>query len=573
VTEPEETFVHLLSGRAAREPNHEIFRFVADDGQVSTLTYAELDARARAGAAKLGRLGRVGDRVVLAYPAGLDFIVGFFSCLYAGQIAVPVPLSDKPREAARLRSIVRSAEPVAVLSSGDLAELEARCTDGDCLGPRVLSLPTRDADAYGRPTRLPSSDETAFLQYTSGSVGEPKGVVVTHGNLVANERMIQESYRHDASSHFVGWLPHFHDMGLIGNILQPLFLGSGATLMSPNGFVRDPLRWLELISRYRGRTSGGPNIAYELCALRAARSKTPLSLDLSSWEVAFVGAEPVRAQTMAAFAQAFAPYGFRPKSLSPCYGLAETTLFVSGVSPGTGVRTFSFAAPKAAAGKSQELVSCGVPARAQTLRIVDPTTYSVCPDGSEGEIWVSGKHVGKGYWGKPEESAATFAAHIAGDDQAYLRTGDLGVLRNGELVVTGRLKDLIILHGQNVYPQDVEETLERAHRALRRGGSAAFSLTTERGEQLAVVAEAVRAHAGRGWGEIIDAIRACLADELDLAAGTVVLIPPQSIHKTSSGKIQRRSVRQALLEGKLEVLAHSGLPAAARRPAEAVVES
>jgi acyl-CoA synthetase (AMP-forming)/AMP-acid ligase II len=327
--------------------------------------------------------------------------------------------------------------------------------------------------------------------------------------------------------------------------------------MSPNAFVRDPLRWLELISQFRARTSGAPNIAYELCALRAARSKTPLDLDLSSWDVAFVGAEPVRAQTMDTFTKTFAPYGFKATALFPCYGLAETTLFVSGVKKGTGVYAHSVRAAKGAP-KRSPIVSCGAPADGQRVRIVNPETFEPCAAGEEGEIWISGPHVATGYWGRPEESARAFQARLPSDPNDYLRTGDLGALVEGDVVITGRLKDLIIVHGQNIYPQDVEETVEGAHRALRRGCSAAFSIEGPRGEEIVVVAEGVRAHAPQGWTEVIDAIRESLAREQELAVGLVVLIPPQSIHKTSSGKIQRRSVRRALLDGSLDILAQSG---------------
>jgi acyl-CoA synthetase (AMP-forming)/AMP-acid ligase II len=479
--------------------------------------------------------------------------------LYAGMVAVPVPLADKSREAARLLAILANARPCGILCAGDSSRLEeqARAAGLD-RAPFVRSLPAVSAEAERASPRLPRPEELAFIQYTSGSLGLPNGAMVSHGNLVANERMIQRGFEHDSSSTFVGWLPHFHDMGLIGNILQPFFIDSSAVLMSPNAFVRDPLRWLELISQFRARTSGAPNIAYELCALRAARSKTPLELDLSSWDLAFVGAEPVRAQTMATFAKTFAPYGFRATALFPCYGLAETTLFVSGVKKGAGVYAHSVRGSKGGAQKRNPIVSCGAPAEGQRLRIVNPETFEPCAPGEEGEIWISGPHVATGYWGRPEESARAFQARLPADPNDYLRTGDLGALVEGDVLITGRLKDLIIVHGQNIYPQDVEETVEGAHRALRRGCSAAFSIDGARGEEIVVVAEGVRAHAAAGWAEVINAIRETLAREQELAVALVVLIPPQSIHKTSSGKIQRRSVRRALLDGSLDILAQSG---------------
>ncbi|MFL6234775.1 MAG: amino acid adenylation domain-containing protein, partial [Thermoanaerobaculia bacterium] len=396
------------------------------------------------------------------------------------------------------------------------------------------------------PAREPDPRSIAFLQYTSGSTATPKGVMVTHANLLHNERMIGAAFDMDEESVVVGWLPLYHDMGLIGNVLQPLHAGGRCVLMSPVAFLQRPMRWLEAVSRYRGTVSGGPNFAYELC-LRKAAPEALAGLDLSSWKVAFNGAEPVRASTLERFAAAFAPCGFRREAFYPCYGLAEATLFVTG---GHGARV------------ERERVSCGRVWMGQRVAIADPENGEERP---EGEIWISGPSVARGYWENEEATARDFHAFLPSGEGPFLRTGDLGFLSGGELYVSGRLKDLIILRGRNHYPQDVELTAERSHPGLLPGGGAAFSVETAGEERLVVVHEVAR-HRKDGVEEIAEAVRRAVAAEHEVQVHEVVLIRQAGLPKTSSGKVQRRLCRQQYLQDELPVVGRSALAAADPAP-------
>ncbi len=480
-------FVEVLRARARRSPEHPAYLFL-EEGETESdrLTWSELDRRARAAAKELSRCCEPGDRALLLYPSGLDFIVAFFACLYAGVVAVPAYPPRPRREEPRLRAIVQDACPRMALTTAallaarekvvvcepSLAEMRWLATDGiPGAGPM---------EAEPRISRDPEAP--AFLQYTSGSTSLPKGVVVTHANLLHNEQTIREVFGLDESAVVVGWLPLYHDMGLIGNVLQPLYCGGCCVLMSPAAFLQRPRRWLEAISRYRGTVSGGPNFAYELCA-RRIDPRSEGRLDLGSWNVAFNGAEPVRAATLERFSATFAHSGFSPRAFLSCYGLAEATLLVAGGRRGEGVRTEEVSARALArhevlttddGSPRLRLVSSGRPAGEQTVRIVDPESRAECPPSRVGEIWVSGPSVARSYWRRPEASESELRARLADGSGVFLRTGDLGVLWQGELFVTGRCKDLIILRGRNHYPQDLELTAERAHEALRPGGGAAF---------------------------------------------------------------------------------------------------
>lgn len=555
-------FGSLLHDWAERDPQFPIYSWIGDEGDVTeSYTFAELDMRARAIAVELRRQSAPGDRALLLYPPGLEFISAFFACLLAGVIAVPAYPPLKPRDLRRVRGIARSARPTTVLGPLALRERLPELMEQvpELSRSRYLvadEVPSALAVEY-RPPRI-SSSSVAFLQYTSGSTGDPKGVMVTHGNLLANEAMIANAFAHSRASVVVGWLPHFHDMGLIGNVLQPLYVGCRDYLMSPGSFLREPLRWLRAISKYRGTTSGGPNFAFELCALRAARSKTEQDFDLSSWDLAFVGAEPIRPATLDQFAKAFAGQGFRASSFYPCYGLAEATLLVSSVEFGAGARVISLEAARGA--KPRQLVSCGRAAQEQMVVIVDPTTQRALPDGQEGEIWASGANIAAGYWERPEESAETFRALVQGDQaRTYLRTGDLGVVHGEELLISGRLKDLIIVRGQNFYPQDIEAVVEAAHPAVRASTSAAFSFTEQGEERVVVVTEVARAKLKESAESACQVIRAAVIEECDLRIDIILLIAAQTIVKTSSGKIERRAARNMFLAGGFEVIGFSSL--------------
>ncbi len=566
------TGVELLRRRALEAPEQEAYFFLGDgEAESARLTFGELDARARNIGAMLQGLVEPGERVLLLYPPGLEFICGFFGCLYGGAVAVPAypPRARAGRGQPRLRSIVQDARPRAVLTTGEIASrIEAAI-------PQVPELAGVICLTDGRPAGLTSPanewqdpgvapDTLAFLQYTSGSTAEPRGVMVTHHNLLYNEEMIRLAFGQSQDSVVVGWLPSYHDMGLIGNILQPLYVGGRCVLMSPLAFLQRPFRWLAAISRYRATTSGGPNFAYELCLHRISEEQRA-GLDLSSWQVAFTGAEPVRADTLERFAAAFGPCGFDSKAFYPCYGLAEATLFVSG---GDRARRPVVAELDAAAleqGRAdtaskntgtRRLVGCGAAWADQELRIIDPQSCQPCPFGEVGEVWVAGPSVAAGYWNRPEETRQVFHAMAADGSGPWLRTGDLGFIADGELFITGRIKDLIILRGRNLYPQDLELTAEQSHSALRPGCGAAFGVEVDGTEELVLVQEIERS-AKTEAPAAVAAVRAAIVQEFEIQPHDVLLVAPGVVPKTSSGKVQRRATRDLYLANRLEPLARS----------------
>ena len=573
-------FVDILRRRAGAHPERMAYRFL-DDGEEEggSLTYAELDRRARALAAFLQREGAAGERALLLYPPGLDFVVGFLGCLYAGTVAVPAypPRSNRPDS--RLQAIARDARPRFALATAALRDRAALfvAQNPELAGVRWVATDEvcRDgsgsADSWERGPEL-TSEGVAFLQYTSGSTATPKGVVVRHGNLVHNEEMIRRAFGQSEESVIVGWLPLYHDMGLIGNVLQPLYVGGTCVLMAPVAFLQRPSRWLKAISRYRATGSGGPNFAYELCVRKVGPEERE-GLDLSSWEVAYNGAEPVRAETMERFAESFAPHGFRREAFYPCYGLAEATLFVTGGERGGFPAVLRVDAEALERHRAQEarggapsrsLVSCGSAWLDQKIEIVDPETCRPLPEGQVGEVWISGPSVAGGYWNRPEESARTFGARLEDREETFLRTGDLGFLSGpasgGSLYLTGRAKDLIILRGRNLYPQDLELTAERSHGDLRPGCGAAFAVEVE-GEERLVIVQEVERDAEKRWqkgtgsaAEVAEAVRRAVATEHEAAIHAVVLLRAGSVPKTSSGKIRRQSCRADFLAGNLEAV-------------------
>jgi acyl-CoA synthetase (AMP-forming)/AMP-acid ligase II len=574
------TLVELVRLRAAEQPLRRAFTFLVDgEAEESTLTYGELDRRARAIAAALQARGAAGERAVLLYPPGVEFITAFLGCLYAGVVAVPAYPPDPTRLARtlpRLEAIVADAGARWVLTTSPLLEMaELILEQAESLRSRTwLATDAREqeGEAGWRDPGV-GSDSVAFLQYTSGSTGTPKGVILSHGNLLANSRLIHGGFRHSSRSVGVIWLPQYHDMGLIGGILQPIYGGFPVVLMSPLHFLQRPLRWLEAISRHRATSSGGPNFAYELC-IRKSTPEERARLDLSCWDIAFSGAEPVRAQTLERFVEAFAPTGFRASAFYPCYGLAEATLFVTGARELTPlqVRSYDKAAlergevrPAGGPGeRTAALVGCG-PAH-ERLLIVDPETRRVCPPRRVGEIWLSGPSVARGYWERPEETASTFGARAEGVEGAFLRTGDLGFLDEGELFVASRLKDLIILRGRNHYPQDLERAVEESHSALRPGCGAAFSFEVDGEERLVVVHE-LDTRQSVEPAEVCKAVRRAVLEQHEVAVDAVVLLQPGSIPKTSSGKIQRRQCRAGFLAGELQELHRDLATETSRRPA------
>jgi acyl-CoA synthetase (AMP-forming)/AMP-acid ligase II len=603
---PWESLVDLGRARADSLGDQPLYTFLSERAgeDASHLTYAGLDLRARAIAAALQRLGAGGQRALLLYPPGLEFVAAFFGCLYAGVVAVPAYPPRSARTLPRLLEIARDARPAIALTTNELQAMiggmAAQVPDLSAL--RLLAtnaVPLDQAEAWTHPGA--SGSTMAFLQYTSGSTAAPKGVMVTHGNLLHNEEMIRQAFGQTAESVIVGWLPLYHDMGLIGNVMQPLYLGARCVLMSPIAFLQSPKRWLAAISRYRATTSGGPNFAYDLCVRKIAPADRA-DLDLASWDTAFNGAEPVRAETMARFAEAFGGCGFQARAFFPCYGLAEATLFVSG-GAGEGkvrgeprVAAFDRALLEAGEARplpaadpaSRTLVSCGSAWLGQEVAIVDPATMTRCAAGKVGEVWVRGPSVAQGYWRRPDETAETFDGRLPEEPEGpkgvavekeqarFLRTGDLGFLDGGELFVAGRLKDLIIIRGRNLYPQDIELTVERSHPSLRPGCGAAFSIELGQEERLVVVHEHERTADDSPLDPatveaIAEAVRRAVAEQHEAQVQQVVLVRSGTIPKTSSGKIQRRACRAALLGGRLTVLGASALggPAAEVSPVPA----
>ncbi len=562
------SLVEVLRWRAHHQPGRRAYTFLLDgEAREVHLTYGELDQQARAIAARLQALEAAGERALLLYPPGLQYAAAFFGCLYAGSAAVPVYPPRPNRPDPRVRTILADARARVVLTTSAILPNAERLLGGE---PGVQWLATDGLDVEAAAEWIDPGvgpESLAFLQYTSGSTSAPKGVMVSHGNLMHNERLIQRAFGTTEESVVVGWLPLYHDMGLIGNLLQPLWAGCPCVLMSPVDFLQRPLRWLAAISRYGGTISGGPNFAYDLCA-RKVGSADLAGLDLSRWQVAFNGAEPVRADTLERFAQAFAPCGFRREALYPCYGLAEATLFVSGGAPGEPPVTGNFVAAEL---ERHRVVAAGEEGGARALvasgrafsgpgglevAIVDAESLARRGADEVGEIWLRGPSVTGGYWSRLELTEGSFQAATAEGEGPYLRTGDLGFLHGGDLYVAGRLKDLIIIRGRNHYPQDLELTVEKSHPALRPGCCAAFPVEDASGEERLVVVQEVRRDAREADLEsVLDAIRRAVAEEHEVMLQAAVLIRTATLPKTSSGKVQRQACRAAYLRGDLAVLA------------------
>ncbi|MHC6226530.1 non-ribosomal peptide synthetase [Pseudomonas sp. X10] len=558
------TMVQALAQRAEQAPDRIALRFLADDPrEQAVLSYRELDLRARTIAAALQARSEFGDRAVLLFPSGPDYVAAFFGCLYAGVIAVPAypPESARRHHQERLLSIIDDARPRLLLTVESLCDslqsLDALCAED---APALLAVDHLDpAQAQGWQAPALAADDIAFLQYTSGSTALPKGVQVSHGNLVANEQLIRHGFGIDVNPDdvIVSWLPLYHDMGLIGGLLQPIFSGVPCVLMSPGYFLARPLRWLQAISEYGGTISGGPDFAYRLCSERVSDAALA-GLDLSRWRVAYSGSEPIRQDSLQAFAEKFRTCGFEAQSFFASYGLAEATLFVSGSRRGQGIPALeldaaAFAANRAEPGKGSVLMSCGYSQPGHAVRVVDPQSLQVLGEGLVGEIWAAGPSIALGYWRNPEATARTF---VEQDGQTWLRTGDLGFLRQGELFVTGRLKDMLIVRGHNLYPQDLEKTLEREVEVLRKGRVAVFAVDDQGEEGIGVAVEISRnVQKIIEPAALIKTLRQVIADACQQAPAVVLLLNPGALPKTSSGKLQRSACRQRMDDGSLDCYA------------------
>jgi len=587
------TLVDMLRWRAVHQPEQRAYTYLVDgETEGGHLTFGELDLQSRTIAATLQDRNAHGERILLLFPTGLEFIAAFFGCLYAGAIAVPLPPPNHAqphRTLPRLRSIANDARPLLALTvSSILSKIEGLLS----LAPDLRKIGWIATDCHsavadlGWQTPAVANDTLALLQYTSGSTATPKGVMISHRNLLENSAFIDSIFDLPTEITSVTWLPSFHDMGLTNGIIQPLYKGRNCYLMPAQSFLQRPVRWLEAISRSKATISGGPNFAYELCVRKITEEQRE-GLDLSNWRVAYNGAETVRAETMTRFAETFASCGFKKSSFYPSYGLAEATLMVSGESLKEKmlqtVEVSALEQNRVVEVSDQKhnvrtLVGCGGPMLNTKIIIVNPEALTTCPSDVVGEIWVSGPSITAGYWNKPEESERTCRAFLSDTGEGpFLRTGDLGFLRNAELFITGRLKDLIIIGGRNLYPQEIELTVQQSHPAVRPACCAAFSIDVADEERLIVAAE-VEPHylpnrhptKGNGNGNgngasrpnsygrltldvngMVRTIRRAVAVEHDVRVHAVLLLRAGSIPKTSSGKLQRRACQASFLDGTL----------------------
>jgi acyl-CoA synthetase (AMP-forming)/AMP-acid ligase II len=574
------SLVHALESLSSSIPTDIAYTFLPEgEDEELNITFRELEMRAKAVAARLQQLAHKGDRAALVYESSLEYIVALVGCFYAGIVAVPVYPPDPMRirrTGARLRAILQDSQSNIVLTSSNEAQRFGSYLEQ--AGHVVITdeIAAEDGIDYRRPEIGP--DTLALLQYTSGSTGRPRGVMLTHANLMFNFEHIKKFDEPDAVA--VSWLPMYHDMGLIGLVLQVLQSGRRTVLMSPLSFVKRPVRWLRAISKYRAYATSGPSFAYDLCAQKISDEELE-GLDLSCWTLACNGAEPVRPDTMRRFAERFASVGFRYETFYPCYGLAEATLIVSGGDKAAEPMIRHFDSHEladnhvvpVAEGEGRAIVGCGGTVDRQEIAIVDPATLTRSASDQIGEIWVRGPGVAKGYWNDREVSAETFGATLPGEKGTFLRTGDMGFMVEGELFVTGRIKDLIIVRGRNHYPQDIERTVEGAHPALRRDHVVAFGVDIDGEERVVVVCGVMRAQK-LNQDELFSAVRGVLSHEHELAPHAIVLVKGSEIPRTSSGKLQRRGCKDLYLKGELEIVGKwEGQIAKPFEPATRVVKS
>lgn len=567
-----ENLVQMLQQAAEKYSDQILFIYLADgEQQEVSISYRELDRQARAIGAWLQEHKAAGERALLLYPSGLDYIAAYFGCLYAGVIAVPAYPPRINRPIPRIQGIVADAQAKFALTTTEIYEnLERRFEHTPDLKAlnwcNTQLIPQGTESTWKEPLITP--DALAFLQYTSGSTSQPKGVMISHANLLYNFEQIRIGFQLNARSYGietgVSWLPTYHDMGLIGGLLTPIYTGIKTIFLSPLAFLQRPIRWLQAISRYRATVSGGPDFAYQVC-IEKVRSEQLDALDLSSWALAFSGAEPIRIDTVERFSKIFGPCGFKMEAFYPCYGLAEATLLAAGrAGPGTpgtlairrGALEQGYAelAPEDSS-DGMTIVDCGQGILEQQIVIAHPEQLTRCPDEVVGEIWISGPNVARGYWNRPEETQRAFQAFLVDPEEGpFFRTGDLGFIRDGSLYVTGRLKDLIIIRGTNHYPQDIELTVEKSHPACQASGGAAFSIRVDDNEELVVVQEVKRQERKADMNDLFQAIRTSISEYHDLQVFAIVLIRPLTLPKTSSGKIQRHAARNAYLQGNLEVI-------------------
>jgi acyl-CoA synthetase (AMP-forming)/AMP-acid ligase II len=560
----------ILEQRASQTPEKLAYIFLKDrENQEQTITYRQLSQISKRIAARLQSLIPPGARALLLYPQGLEFIAAFLGCLSAGVIAVPAYPPKRNQKISRLIAIIENSQPQIILTTSSLLEnIQLKIKDFLELSvTQFLATDNLDNDQDFH-FYLPdiSGNTLAFLQYTSGSTGSPKGVMISHDNIAHNSVYIQKAFELTEKSVSVTWLPSFHDMGLIDGIIQPLYTGFLGVVMSPESFLKNPIVWLQAITKYRATHSGGPNLGYELCVRRITPEQQKI-LDLSSWISAYNGAEPIRRKTLDNFSDKFRSSGFKSQYFYPCYGMAEATLMISGGNiedepvylnvQSEFLKDNQIVEAEKDSKNYQELVGCGHVWQDMELKIVDPDSCLECGENQIGEIWVSGSSIAQGYWQEAEKTIATFHAKLANttDERNFLRTGDRGFLRSGELFITGRIKDVIIIWGRNHYPQDIEYSVQESHQALRLDCGAAFTIEIDNQDKLVIVQEVERTYLGKfNVNEVFSAIREAVALHHALQVYAIALIKPASILKTSSGKIQRHACRHAFLTETLAIV-------------------
>lgn len=555
--------VQLLIARASQTPRNTAFEYRRDNIRIDSLTYAELDLSARFAARQIKKYCRAGQKVVLMHPPGLDFIVDLFGCFYAGAIAVPSP-SLHSRNHERFETIIESAAPRLILTTREaLNKLTQYLTETKIEVPAMAIERGQD---FRFPPYQAEANECAVIQYTSGSSSNPKGVILNHRNILANLQQMCKAFDFRIDERFeavVLWLPHFHDMGLFAR-LQCIWTNCPCYLMSPLEFLRHPLRWLELISETGATVTGGPNFAYELCA-EAINTRNPKDFDLSSWRVAFCGAEPMRHATLQRFVEDFTPTGVSSGIMMPCYGLAEATLLVSCVAPQRSYEVLSVNARAIAEGivesveddQALRLVSCGYVCEEIDLKIVDPREKRILPSGRIGEIWLRGPNISAGYIDKEmiDRDHFDLPQNDRSGNEKYLRTGDLGFIVNNQLYISGRIKELIISHGRNIHPEDIENEVHNAHAALRNSRIAVFGVEKDKGEAPVVLFELPRRLKPGNplLRKIFEAVHHRILDYFEIEPARILAIRPGKIILTTSGKVARPECRRALLEGNLEI--------------------
>ena len=567
------TLVELLRTRAVQQSNSHAYTFMIDGKKASEpLTYEALDRQARAIAAQLQQHGAEGERALLLYPQGLEVIAAFCGCLYAGVIAIPVPPPESgrlKRTLPRLRSIVKDANATIALTTASIFELIETVKDEFPEFEQMRWINTAQIDLnlaqqWSDPEVHP--DQLAYLQYTSGSTSTPKGVMLTHYNLMYHCSYLKQACGYDSESVSVTWMPYFHDYGLVEGMMVPLYNGHPCYVMSPFAFIKRPLNWLRNITQYQGTHSQAPNFAYDLC-IRRIKPKQIAELELSSWQAAGNAAEPINPQVMAKFVETFSPCGFKWETFAPSYGLAENTLLATTKPKATkpvflAVETAAMEQNRVVVANYEEtagiriVAGCGKKVCDTDIAIVDPEKMILCAEDEVGEIWIKDPSVAQGYWQRPEVTKATFCAYLQDTKEGpFLRTGDLGFIHEGELFITGRIKDLIIVRGTNHYPQDIEWSVQELHPALRADYGAAFSIEDKGQERLVVVQEVERRSGEIDTDSIIADIRQEIAEQHEIQVYGVVLAKPGNILKTASGKIQRRACRDKFISGTLTVIA------------------